>query len=99
MDDAILDVWRERGRDAVQVEPGMRETLRLDEDLVAWLVGEADDLVLDRRAVAGAGRLDLAGVHRRTVKVRADQIMGNGAGVGQVTEHLRQGDAVREDRE
>ena len=39
------------------------------------LVGEADDLGLQRRAVARPGRLDLAGVHRRAVQVRPDQLV------------------------
>ena len=46
--------------------------LRLDEDLVAIAVGESDDLVLDRRAVARPGRRDPTCVQRRPVEVAAD---------------------------
>ena len=66
---------------------------------MALLVGESDDFVLDRRAIARPGRLDLPGVHRRAVQIRADQLMRHGARVGQMTEHLRQLEPVGEDRE
>ncbi|MCY1187188.1 hypothetical protein D9M73_281400 [compost metagenome] len=54
----------------------------LDEDLMAFLVGKAMDLVFDRRAVARADTFDDTGVHRRTVEVRRDDFMGAGVGVG-----------------
>ncbi len=38
-------------------------------------VGEADHLVLDRRAIARADATDLAGVHRRAVEVGADDVV------------------------
>ena len=60
--DLDLHLGRQAGGDAVQVDPGMIPPLRLDEDLVAVPVGEAHDLVLDRRAVARAGRGDPPGV-------------------------------------
>ena len=56
---------------------------------MALLVGEADDLVLDRRAVARAGGLDLPGVHRRAVEVGADQVVDRLVGVGDLAVHLR----------
>ena len=51
-----LDVERQAGRDAVRVELVGRQAFGLEEDLVARLVGEAVDLVLDGRAVARARR-------------------------------------------
>ena len=98
-DDRVLHVRRQRGRDAVHVEPGVLEPLRLDEDLVALFLGEADDFVLDRWAVARAGGLDLAGVHRGAVEVRADQLVGFRTRVCEVAEHLREREAVRQNRE
>ena len=53
------------------------------------LVGEAHDLVLDRRAVARPARLDLARVHRRPVQVGADQVVDRLVRVGDVAVHLR----------
>ena len=52
-DDLFLDVRRKGHRQAVQVGPVRVETLGLDEDLVPLPFGEANDLVLDGRAVAG----------------------------------------------
>ena len=66
----------------------------LQEDLVPVLVGEAHDLVLDRRAIARPAALDLAGVHRRAVQVRADQVVHRRVGVGDVAIELRLRDAL-----
>ena len=63
------------------------------------LLREAHHLVFDRRAVARAGGVDLAGVHRRAMEIGADQLVRDLAGVGQMAEHLRQRERVGEDRE
>src|SRR5207248_692644 len=42
----------------------------------AVLLGELDDLVLDARAVPRPYALDLPAIHRRLVKMLADQIVG-----------------------
>ena len=47
------------------------EPLRLQKDLVAFAVGEADDLVLDRGAIARAAAGDRAGIDRRSMRVGA----------------------------
>jgi hypothetical protein len=60
-------------------------------------IGEAHDLVLDRRTVTRAGGVDLARVHRRAMKVGADEVVRDGAGVGQMTEHLREQELIGED--
>ena len=52
----LLDLGRQRGRDAVGIDGIVVQPLGLEEDLVAGAVGEADDLVLDRRAIARARR-------------------------------------------
>src|SRR5438876_5546785 len=77
----------------------MLEALRLDEHLMALLVGEANDLVLDGRAVARSRRLDLARVHRCAVQVGADHPVRELAGVGEVAEHLRELEPVGENGE
>ena len=48
------------------------ETLGLEEHLVPLGVGELDDLVLDRRAVAGPAAADRAPIQRRLLKMGAD---------------------------
>jgi hypothetical protein len=79
---------RQTGGDAVRIQLLGVQTLRLDEHLVAVLVGEANHLVFDRRAVARTGTLDLAGVHRRLVQVRADQLVRLLGGPGDVAQAL-----------
>lgn len=58
------------------------QAFRLDEHLVAVLVGEAMDLVLDRRAVARANTFDHPGVHRRAVEVGGDDLVSTRVGMG-----------------
>src|SRR5258707_7760336 len=45
-------------------------------------VAEADDLVLDRGAIARSGALDLPGIHRRAMHIGPDHLMGCGGGPG-----------------
>ena len=52
LQDGELDFLRQRGRDAVRIDRGIVEPFRLQEDLVPVAVAEADDLVLDRGAIA-----------------------------------------------
>src|SRR5688500_9158004 len=66
---------------------------------MALLLREADDLVLDRRTVARTGGADLAGVHRRAVKIRANEVVRERAGVRQPAEDLRVFEAIGQDRE
>ena len=87
-DEFDLDVERKTGRDAVRVDLVGRQAFRLEEDLVRVLVGEAVDLVLDRRTVARADTLDHAGVHRRAVEPAADDLVGSGVRVGDPARQL-----------
>ncbi len=64
------------------------QPLRLDEDLVLGLVGEAHHLVLDGRAVAGTHAVDGPGVHGRTGQPSANDVVGGLPGVGDVARHL-----------
>ena len=72
----MLHVLGQRGRDAVRIDGVVVETLRLEEDLVAAALLEADDLVFDRGAIARADALDGAGVHRRAVEIGGDDGVG-----------------------
>ena len=56
----VLDVEGQAGGDAVGIELVGGQAFGLQEDLVAFLVGKAVDLVLDAGAVARAHALDLA---------------------------------------
>src|ERR1700682_4321267 len=99
MDNAVLDIRRQGRRDPVEVQPGVLQAFRLDEYLMSFLVGKADHFVLDGGAVARAGGLDLAGVHRGTVEVRADQPMRDGTSVGDMAEDLWKLELVGENGE
>ena len=77
-----LHVERQRGADAVRVDLRHVQAFRLDEDLVAGLLGEAHHLVLDARAVARADAFDLTRIQRAAMQRVADQLVGGPGGVG-----------------
>ena len=85
----LLHIAGQGGRNPVRIDRVVVEPFRLEVDLMARFVGEADDLVLDRRAIARPGAADLAGIDRRAMQVGADQIVAGGAGMGQMTGDLR----------
>ncbi len=87
-DQRQLDVERQAGRHAVRVDLVCRQAFRLEEDVVLVLVGEAVDLVLDRRAVTRADAFDDAGVHRRTVEAAADDVVRALVGFGDPARQL-----------
>ena len=66
---------------------------------MALAVCEPDDLVFDRRAVARARALDLAGIHGCAVEVGPDQVVDRRVGVGDMAVELGLGDRVGEERE
>ena len=72
---------------------------RLDEELVAGLVGEADDLCLDTRAVARADALDDAGVDGTAIQILTDDAVRLLRGVSQVADRLIFGRVFRRKRE
>src|SRR5262249_437745 len=74
-DQRELYVEWQAGRDAVRVDFLRRQSLRLEQDLVARLAGEPVDLVLDRRAIAWANAGDDAGEHRRAVEAGANDVV------------------------
>ena len=77
-----LDVERQAGGNPVRIIFVRGQAFRLQEDLVAVLVGETVDLVLDRRAVARADTFDHAGEHRAALETAADDVVGALVGVG-----------------
>jgi hypothetical protein len=75
MHERELDVEWQRRRDAVRIDLVRRETFGLEEDLVARALGEAHDLVLDRRAVARTDALDDTGEERRAIETAANDLV------------------------
>ena len=84
----VLDVKRQAGRDAVGVDLVRGQAFRLQENLVAVLVGKAVDLVFHAGAIARAHALDLAHEHRAAVKAGTDDVVGAFVGMGDPARHL-----------
>src|SRR5690606_14256338 len=84
-----LNVGRERGADTVGIDGVGGQSLGLEENLVAVAVGEAMNLVLDRRAIAGTCRSDRASKQRRTVQVLANDFMSSRIGPCDRAKYLR----------
>src|SRR4029453_11652154 len=57
-EESVLNVFGERGRDAVRIDGVVVEAFGLEKDLMAAALLEAHDLVLDRGTVARADALD-----------------------------------------
>ena len=55
---------------------------------MAWFVSEANNLVLNGRAVSGTHRIHPTAIHGRLVQVVADELVGGRGGAGQVTVQL-----------
>ena len=66
-------------------------------------VGKAHHFVFDRRAIAWADPFDHASIHRATIEIITDHLMGFLVGVGDVARHLawmlRRFAQEREDRQ
>ena len=71
----VLHVPWQAGRNAVAVDLVCPPTLGLKEDLMSVLLGKPHHLVLNRRTVPGPGRIDLATVHRGAMQIVTDQLM------------------------
>src|SRR5690606_27144761 len=97
--ESFLHFRRQRSGKSIGIDGGIFEPLRLEEDLVAIAVGEADDLVLDRGAVTRSPAADPAGVHGRAVDVVGDDPVRLGRRACQVAIHLGPGERRTEGRE
>ena len=96
-DHPFLHILRQRGRNAVRVDRVVVQSFGLEENLVAFPFGEADDLVLDRRTIARPDTLDLAGIKRRPADIGPDLRVGLGIRVGDVANGLRNLDPAGEE--
>src|SRR6185295_17656894 len=77
-----LHLLGQRGGYAVGIDRWVVQTLRLEEDLMSVPLAEADDLVLDRGAVAWPATGDLARIHRRAMDILPHHLMGGFGGPG-----------------
>ena len=85
---ARLGLRRQRGRNAVRIDGRIVDALGFEKDLMAVAVGEADDLVLDRRTIARAAAGDRAGIDGGAMRIRPHDAMGLGGGAGDVAGKL-----------
>ena len=88
MNDGQLDIDGQAGGNPVGIVFGGHPAFRFQEDLVADLFRETDDLVFNGRAVAGTGPFDQPTVKGGPVQVGPNQFVGEGLGVGQITGDL-----------
>src|SRR5262249_59939141 len=70
-----LHILRERCVAALDVDLVRRPALGLQEHAVALLIGKADDLILDRWAVARPNPLDHAAEYGRTVDIGPNDLV------------------------
>ena len=99
MDHPHLYVLGHRGGKALNVQLLGIKPHRFDEELVAGLVREADDLRLDARAVARPDALDHAGVDGAAVEIFADDAVCLFVRVGEVAHRLIAGNVLGRERE
>ena len=88
MEHFILHLGGEGGGESLQVDLVGRKPHRLDKQLVALLIREADDLVLDRGAIARPRAVDLPGIERREVQILVNDPVRLGVRVGDVAGDL-----------
>src|SRR5208283_5218698 len=75
-DQAHLNFIGKARRKAVDVELICRDAFRFEEDLLALLLREFDDLVFNRRTVPWPHSLDDTGVHWRLMKICPNDLGG-----------------------
>ncbi len=71
----VLHIDGKRRRHPLHIHFIRVRAFGLHKKLVAILVGEADDFILNRRAIARADAVDFSGKHRSAVEIFADDAM------------------------
>ena len=84
-----LHIVGQAGADAVWIQLSGSQAFRFDKNLVRQLVGKADYLVLNRRAVTWSYAFDHARVKRRPVEAPANNVVSLFAGMGNEAGDLR----------
>ncbi len=87
-----LDIHRQGGGHAVDVDLMRVQPFRLEKKLMLQLLWKADDLIFNRRTVARAGRLNLPGIHGRAMHILANDGERFRRGEGDVATDLRPSD-------
>ncbi len=87
----MLNILGQRGRNPVRIDRVIVQSLWLKENLMRGFIGKANDLILNRRAIARADALNMTTVHGRAVEVVANDLVRRLIRVGDPT-----GDLARE---
>ena len=82
----FLNLDRQAGRQAVDIDFLVAHPLRFQVKMVPFLVGELDDLVFDRRAIAGADALDFSRIQWRQMQMIADDRSDRRGRIAQMAE-------------
>ena len=91
-EEMLLHLLRQRSRNPIGIDRVGFEALRLQKDLMAVAFGEADHLVLNRRAVARAPARDRAAVDGRRAEILLNDLVGRRRGLGHAAGDLRDRD-------
>src|SRR5690606_37159148 len=83
-----LHIKRQARRYTVGVELVGSQSFRLDENLMAVLIGEAMNLIFYGRAITRTYTFNNAGVHRRTVQATANDVVSAFIGMGDPATYL-----------
>ena len=97
--EGVLRLRRDRGGDAVRIDGRIVQALGLQEDLVRGLVGETDDLVLDRGTVARTDPGQLAAIHGALAEIGGDDGVGLFSRMGDAAGDLAHVDPVGQEAE
>ena len=83
-----LNILRQAVGSSVGIDAGIVASLRLKKYMVRFPLGKLYDLVLDGRTVPHPGASDRAAIQGALLQIGANDIMGLGCGVGQITGKL-----------
>ena len=84
----VLYLSRQGRRKSLQIDLVRGQSHRLHEELMAGLVGETDDLILNGGAITGARAVDLPRIHGGQMDILVNDPVGFLVGVGNVTGDL-----------
>src|SRR6185312_5039337 len=98
MDKLLLNVRRQRCRDAIGINERVAKTLGLKKDLVRVAISEPLHLVLDRGTITWPPARDRTGEQRGTPKAGADELVRLLVGAGNRATKRRLTNAVVERR-
>ena len=98
LEERLLHLGGQGGREAVRIDRRVVEALGLEEDLVRVAISEPDDLILDRGAIARPTALNPAGIHGGAMDIVGDDAVRLGRRTRDVAVDLRRRNCRRQRR-